>query len=71
MRTEKPHTRRQLADFLTAEGYPVTPNQIAKARHAGTGPEPFAKFGRRHLFMPSEGLRWAKSLVKPIDKEAS
>jgi hypothetical protein len=59
-------TRKKLAEFLVGQGYPVTVNMLAKEAWAGTGPQPAWKFGKRYLYTPNEGLRWAKRRRRPI-----
>jgi hypothetical protein len=68
----KPHlTRKQMAQFLSAMGYPVTVFMINKAAHEGTGPRPHSKFGKRYLYTQDAALTWAQSRMKPIVTEAA
>jgi hypothetical protein len=66
-------TRRQLAEFLTASGYPISLSYLEKlsAPSLGQGPPTSARWGRRPLYDPEEALRWAENrlslTVQPHD----
>lgn len=52
--------RRQIADFLTEQGYRIAPSTLAKLAVIGGGPA-FRKFGSRPIYDPDESLEWARS----------
>jgi len=59
-------TRRQLAERLTAEGFPISPATLATKATRGGGPK-FQRFGRIPLYRWGDGLQWAQSrLSAPI-----
>jgi len=59
-------TRRQLAEMLTAEGFPISPATLATKATRGGGPK-FQRFGRIPLYRWGDGLQWAQSrLSAPI-----
>jgi hypothetical protein len=51
-------TRRQAAEFLTEQGYPVASTTLAKYASVGGGPI-FESFGRKPLYRPDDLLTWA------------
>jgi hypothetical protein len=55
-------TRRQLAERLTAEGFPISPATLATKATRGGGPK-FQRFGRIPLYRWGDGLQWAQSLL--------
>ena len=52
--------RREIADFLTEQGYRIAPSTLAKLAVIGGGPA-FRKFGSRPIYDPAESLAWARS----------
>ena len=56
-------TRRQLAQFLTEEGYPTSLSTLAKLTmpSRGEGPPCAGMWGNRALYDPTKALRWARS----------
>jgi hypothetical protein len=52
--------RREIADFLTEQGYRIAPSTLAKLAVIGGGPA-FRKFGSRPIYDPDESLEWARS----------
>ena len=61
-------TRRQLAEFLREQGYPVTENMLNKlcAPSRGEGPEPEVRWGKKLLYTPAKGLEWAETQLQPV-----
>ena len=57
---ERRFTRREAADWLTDNGYPVAPTTLAKYASIGGGPL-FESFGRRPLYRPENLLSWARA----------
>jgi hypothetical protein len=62
-------TRRQLAEYLKSEGYPIafgTLNKIC-APSKNLGPEAEARWGNKIiLYSPSKALEWAQSRIRPV-----
>ncbi len=58
-----------LADFLTAEGYPITRNTIAKycSPTLNIGPPVRSYWGQRPAFSGKEALAWARARMRPTD----
>lgn len=52
--------RREAAQHLTDQGYPVAPSTLAKLASVGGGPV-FESFGRKPLYRPRDLLDWAKA----------
>jgi len=52
--------RREAAEFLTSEGYPIKASTLAKLASIGGGPV-FRKFGSRPIYEQTDLLEWAKS----------
>jgi hypothetical protein len=52
-----------LADFLTSEGFPVSPSTMTKycSPKVDTGPPKEGVWKGRALFKPSRALEWARS----------
>jgi hypothetical protein len=61
-------TRRQLAEFLQGLGYPVTENMLNKlcAPSCGEGPKATARWGKKDLYVPEEGVEWAETMLEPV-----
>jgi hypothetical protein len=53
-------TRRQVAEALTAAGYPTSERTLATKATRGGGP-PFQKFGPRALYRWRDALDWAEA----------
>jgi hypothetical protein len=55
-------TRRQLAEFLTARGFPISKSTLDKLAmpSRGEGPPPVGFWGNRALYDPKKALAWAK-----------
>jgi len=62
-------TRRELAEFLTANGYPISYATLETYHSLGTGPQVAGYFGVRPLDEPETGLRWAQGRYRPISTE--
>jgi hypothetical protein len=65
MRSEgKLLTRAELAEFLTANGFPITRSTLNKwampSRGRNDGPEPEGYWGKHMLYSPDKALEWAK-----------
>jgi hypothetical protein len=61
MNSENPlRERKPAAEFLTAHGYRISENTLAKLASIGGGPL-FRKWGRRPLYAESDLLAWARS----------
>jgi hypothetical protein len=62
---DKPLTRREAAEFLTAHGYRISPSQFDKLcqprSKRGQGPKPLGRFGRDFLYRPADLLAWAQA----------
>ncbi len=66
-----------MTEFVTREegcklvadrlGIPLKLSAVEKAAHAGKGPKPAARYGKRILYRPDEFLEWAKSRVDVIE----
>ena len=56
-------TRRQLAEFLTAQGYPISKSTLDKLAmpSRGQGPPAAGFWANRALYEPGKALVWAKS----------
>src|SRR5215831_11185599 len=61
---------RQLADFLTAEGYPTSKSTIAKycSPAVNIGPKVEAYWGQLPAFRPSCVVAWARARMRPADQ---
>lgn len=53
-------TRREVAEALTAAGYPISPATLATKATRGGGPL-YTSFNGRVLYRWSDALEWAKS----------
>jgi hypothetical protein len=58
-------TRRQLAERLTAEGFPISPATLATKATRGGGPK-FQRFGRIPLYRWGDALQWAQSRLTKL-----
>jgi hypothetical protein len=58
-----------LAEFLTAAGFPITKNTIAKycSPTLNIGPPVRSYWGLRPAFSPEESLAWARSRMRPAN----
>jgi hypothetical protein len=64
-------TRAQIAQALTAAGFPTSAATLATMATRGGGP-PFEKYGPRAIYRLSEAMAWAKArLTKPACKPAA
>jgi hypothetical protein len=65
---EKLLTRRELADFLTENGRPISHSTLSKycAPANNTGPPAECWWGKVPLYRPSRGLEWARSRERPV-----
>jgi hypothetical protein len=64
-------TRKQLAEFLTAEGFPISVawlNRLAM-QSIGGGPPAVGMWGKRPLYDPAAALAWAEARFRPIAPE--
>jgi hypothetical protein len=68
--TAKPLVTRRGGVELSrsAEGIPLTKSRVDKDCMRGVGPKPAARFGRTELYTQEEFLRYARTLIRPIDK---
>jgi hypothetical protein len=57
-------TRGELAQALTASGFPVARGTLAKKASVGGGPT-FQKFGRRPVYQWGDALSWARAQLGP------
>jgi hypothetical protein len=64
-------TRRQLAEFLTEEGYKISVSTLAKMAMRGEGPEPEGWWGNRLLYGPTKALHWARRRFQPTSQAAA
>jgi hypothetical protein len=60
--TERLLTRRELAKFLTEQGYPITVSTLDKLAMPtrAEGPEPEGYWGRCLLYDPKKAIAWAR-----------
>jgi hypothetical protein len=60
--TEKYLTRRELAEFLTEHGFPITKSTLDKLcmPTCGEGPPHVGVWGHRTLYEPDKALAWAR-----------
>jgi len=71
--SDRPQTylrRRELAQALTKEGFPVAESTLATIATRGGGP-PFRKFGRYPLYPLQDALSWARARLGPIVRSTS
>ena len=59
MTSERRFNRRQAADYLTDQGFPIAATTLAKYASVGGGPV-FESFGRRPLYRPDDLMGWAR-----------
>jgi hypothetical protein len=66
-------TRRQLAEFLTAHGYPITASTLDKLAmpSRGEGPPSDGFWGNRALYDPQKALRWAEERFRTSSRGAA
>jgi hypothetical protein len=58
--SNRPQRRREAAEFLTEQGFPIAPTTLAKYACVGGGP-PYRLWSRKALYDPSELLEWARA----------
>ena len=63
-------TRDQVAEALTAAGFPVKAKTLATKATRGGGP-PYQRFGARPLYRWGESLAWARSRLSPARSNTS
>jgi hypothetical protein len=56
-------TRRELADALTALGFPTSPATLATKASRGGGP-PYQRYGPRALYRWGLAVEWARGLLR-------
>jgi hypothetical protein len=67
---DRPLRRRELAEYLTSEGYPISAATLASLVTRGGGP-PFTYWGRIPLYSPKSALIWAKARAgEPVTSTA-
>jgi hypothetical protein len=59
LRPETRLTRVELAEALTAHGFPITAKTLSNRARVGTGP-PFTLFGRQVTYVWGPSLAWAE-----------
>ena len=61
-------TRRQLADFLRGEGFPISYSTLEKlcAPSVNEGPPAIGMWGRSPLYDPQVSLAWAERRMRPV-----
>jgi hypothetical protein len=64
-------TRRQLAEFLSENGFPISLSTLNKycMPSGGGGPEPEGGWGKSHLYNADKGLRWARSRFRALTRD--
>lgn len=63
-------TRREAAEFLVSNGYPVTAGTLSTMASRGGGPA-FLKFGASVLYDAAELSRWAEARLTPPRRSTS
>jgi hypothetical protein len=60
-------TRRQAAQYLAANGYPITERYFEKLCVPGSdlGPKIDCWFGNRALYLPADLISWAQARCRP------
>jgi hypothetical protein len=60
---------RQLAEFLTAAGFPTSKSTMSKycAPSRDIGPPVDSYWGQLPTFRPSRALEWAHARLRPVD----
>src|SRR5215831_5606517 len=63
---ERPLTRREAAEFLTAQGFRTSTSTLAKlcSPAIGAGPPSCGRWGRDCLYLPSVLLAWARKRMQ-------
>jgi hypothetical protein len=63
-------TLRQLAEHLSANGFPTSHNRLVKETMPSrdTGPPREGKWGNCNLYDSEKGLDWARAKLKPLEK---
>ena len=59
---------RNLAEFLTKEGFPISKLTLAKYSTMGKGPPSHGSWSKRNTFLPSEVLAWAHAREQNRDR---
>jgi len=64
---ENPLTRREAAEFLTANGFRISASTLAKmcSPAINTGPASCGRWGRDSMYLPSALLAWARKRMSP------
>ena len=62
--------RDDLAEALSAAGFPVSPSGLATRASRGGGP-PFQKFGRYPIYRWADAIAWAQSRLSPVVRTTS
>jgi hypothetical protein len=62
-----------VADFLAAKGFKVSPAYFKRiaAPGQGRGPQAAGFWGNRKIYTPEELLRWAHGRIRPTRQEAA
>ncbi len=63
-------TRIQVADALTAAGYPIRPGTLSTKATRGGGP-PMQKWGVRVLYRWADALAWAENRISAPRRNTS
>jgi hypothetical protein len=64
-------TRKELAQALTGEGYPIRPATLARMAVTGDGPD-YSVFGRTPIYQWRTSLAWAHGrLVAPRSRSVA
>jgi hypothetical protein len=58
------------AEFLSAQGYPISPRTLAKLASVGGGPL-FRKWGRKVLYSEGNLLEWAQARCSELRSSTS
>ena len=71
--TERYLTRRELAQFLTEQGFPISKSTLEKLAmpSRGEGPPPVGFWGNRSLYCPQKALAWAKQRFRTSCRSAA
>jgi len=65
-------TRRQLVEFLTERGYPISFSTLSKLcmPSRDEGPPLVGRWGSRDFYDPAQALAWARSRFRMVDRAA-
>jgi hypothetical protein len=66
-------TRKQLCEWLTSQGYPMSESQLEKlcSWKVNQGPPASVRFGGRLLYDPDEALEWAEKRCRAVTQSAA